>query len=296
MEAWLAPAFADLEPVLGAREPVLLAAACRLADLGARLHPDHRADLVFDQVLRAPIAGHEPRRAGVPGRRHVRPPHRRRRPCPSRDLIARLLTHERRAARPRAGRRHPPGLRPLRPQPRAAARTPTLDIRAGRRRAAGRGSAGAPMLLGEQTAKRAATLAALLERDLKLAPAPRRRGARAKPASDGRASAGQAAAPRARRASHRHHPHPRAVEHQRQLAALQLQRVLAERLAPPAVQRRRVGLGRRWRSSRGRRRWRSAWRRRRRPRPAPSAAPSAVRPPRPAAGETGVVSRSISGA
>ena len=39
------------------REGVLIAAACRLADLGARLHPDHRADLAFDQVLRAPIAG-----------------------------------------------------------------------------------------------------------------------------------------------------------------------------------------------------------------------------------------------
>ena len=28
-----------------------------LADVGVRLHPDHRADLVFEQVLRAPIAG-----------------------------------------------------------------------------------------------------------------------------------------------------------------------------------------------------------------------------------------------
>jgi exopolyphosphatase/guanosine-5'-triphosphate,3'-diphosphate pyrophosphatase len=35
----------------------MLAAASRLADIGARLHPDHRAELVFDQVLRAPIAG-----------------------------------------------------------------------------------------------------------------------------------------------------------------------------------------------------------------------------------------------
>ena len=39
------------------RDPVLAAAACRLADLGARLHPDHRLELVFDQVLRAPIPG-----------------------------------------------------------------------------------------------------------------------------------------------------------------------------------------------------------------------------------------------
>ena len=34
-----------------------MAAACRLAELGAQLHPDHRARLIFDQVLRAPIAG-----------------------------------------------------------------------------------------------------------------------------------------------------------------------------------------------------------------------------------------------
>ena len=57
LEAWLSPTFAALEPVFGHRDATLLAAACRLADLGARLHPDHRADLVFEEVLRAPIAG-----------------------------------------------------------------------------------------------------------------------------------------------------------------------------------------------------------------------------------------------
>lgn len=57
LEAWLAPVFNALPPVMGDRESVLRAAACRLADLGSRLHPDHRADLVFEQVLRAPIAG-----------------------------------------------------------------------------------------------------------------------------------------------------------------------------------------------------------------------------------------------
>ena len=49
--------FAALPPAFGDREPLLTAAACRLADIGARLHPDHRADLVFAQVLRSPIAG-----------------------------------------------------------------------------------------------------------------------------------------------------------------------------------------------------------------------------------------------
>eukprot|EP01035_Chromulina_nebulosa_P041388 gene41388-55987_t len=53
----LAPVFETLPPMFGDRDRVLRAAACRLADLGARLHPDHRADLVFEQVLRAPVAG-----------------------------------------------------------------------------------------------------------------------------------------------------------------------------------------------------------------------------------------------
>lgn len=57
LEAWLSPVFDGLDPIFGDRDPLLRAAACRLADLGSRLHPDHRADLVFEQVLRAPVAG-----------------------------------------------------------------------------------------------------------------------------------------------------------------------------------------------------------------------------------------------
>ena len=58
LEAWLKPLWGALEPLFPpGRDDILLAAACRLCDLGARLHPDHRADLAFDQVLRAPIAG-----------------------------------------------------------------------------------------------------------------------------------------------------------------------------------------------------------------------------------------------
>ena len=64
LEAWLTPAFERLPPVFGARDPVLLAAACRLADLGAGLHPDHRADLAFEQVLRGAHRRHEPSRGG----------------------------------------------------------------------------------------------------------------------------------------------------------------------------------------------------------------------------------------
>ncbi len=58
LEAWLSPFWRGLAPVFeNGREAVLVSAACRLCDIAARLHPDHRADLAFDQVLRAPIAG-----------------------------------------------------------------------------------------------------------------------------------------------------------------------------------------------------------------------------------------------
>ncbi|MDB5439739.1 MAG: Ppx/GppA phosphatase [Caulobacteraceae bacterium] len=61
---WLAPVFSSLPPLMGPREMVLVAAAARLANLGARLHPDHRAELVFEQVLRSPVAGqNHPERA-----------------------------------------------------------------------------------------------------------------------------------------------------------------------------------------------------------------------------------------
>lgn len=58
LERWVAPAAGALPEVFGrARDAVLTRAACMLADIGARLHPDHRVELTFDQVLRAPVAG-----------------------------------------------------------------------------------------------------------------------------------------------------------------------------------------------------------------------------------------------
>jgi len=61
LEQWLAPLWTALPSLFAdggtSRDATLMAAACRLADLGARLHPDHRAELAFDQVLRAPIPG-----------------------------------------------------------------------------------------------------------------------------------------------------------------------------------------------------------------------------------------------
>lgn len=95
LEAWLGPLFEGLPPMFGDRDGVLLAAACRLADLGAFLHPDHRADLAFEQVLRAPLAGmnHAERAflAFVAFARHSAAPQ-----PPDPTTIGRLLTAERR--------------------------------------------------------------------------------------------------------------------------------------------------------------------------------------------------------
>jgi exopolyphosphatase/guanosine-5'-triphosphate,3'-diphosphate pyrophosphatase len=57
LHQWLKPVFSRLPLLFDERDDLLIAAACRLADLGGRLHPDHRADLTFEQVYRAPIAG-----------------------------------------------------------------------------------------------------------------------------------------------------------------------------------------------------------------------------------------------
>jgi exopolyphosphatase/guanosine-5'-triphosphate,3'-diphosphate pyrophosphatase len=58
LRAWIEPVLDALPPGPDAdRDAVLADAACRLADLGARLHPDHRVELAFDQVLRAPVPG-----------------------------------------------------------------------------------------------------------------------------------------------------------------------------------------------------------------------------------------------
>lgn len=58
MAAWLKPVIDPLEPLFGpGRDGLMLCAGAALADVGSRLHPDHRADVAFEQVLRAPVAG-----------------------------------------------------------------------------------------------------------------------------------------------------------------------------------------------------------------------------------------------
>ncbi|XBQ16002.1 MAG: Ppx/GppA family phosphatase [Oceanicaulis sp.] len=55
---WIAPAFETAPAVFSdARDRTLRQAAARLADMGARMHPDHRADLSCTQTLFAPFGG-----------------------------------------------------------------------------------------------------------------------------------------------------------------------------------------------------------------------------------------------
>lgn len=49
--------YSFLHPIAGQfkQDEALLRAICMMADAGAKMHPDHRAQLVYEQVLRAPI-------------------------------------------------------------------------------------------------------------------------------------------------------------------------------------------------------------------------------------------------
>ncbi len=166
LEDWLASAFATLPVLFSAtRDRVLLTAACRLSDIGARLHPDHRADLVFEQVLRAPISGmdhaertflalsifsrHAP--TGTP---------------PDLDVINRLLSsdQQRRARVLGAAMRLGCDLSGRSPALLSAARlsfTPHAVVLTA-------SPASADLLLGEQTAKRGAMVAQILGRDIEI--------------------------------------------------------------------------------------------------------------------------------
>jgi exopolyphosphatase/guanosine-5'-triphosphate,3'-diphosphate pyrophosphatase len=165
LEAWLTPVFQGLAPVFGKREPVLLAAACRLADLGARLHPDHRADIAFEQVLRAPIAGMtHPERAFLACVAFSR--HTAQANPPETETVARLLTGDRQRRARALGAAIRLGCDISGRHGRLLERC-ALTVKGDRLRltaAAGYGD----MLLGEQTAKRAQTVAQALKLKLEL--------------------------------------------------------------------------------------------------------------------------------
>ena len=160
LEAWLTPAFEKLPAVFGARDPVLLAAACRLADLGARLHPDHRADLAFEQVLRAPIAGmNHPERAflaSVAFARHTSAP-----TPPEAAAVARILGADRRQRARALGAAVRLGCDLSGRNPRLLEKS-ALTVKGEHLRLTA-ADGWEDMLLGEQTAKRAQTLATALK-------------------------------------------------------------------------------------------------------------------------------------
>jgi exopolyphosphatase/guanosine-5'-triphosphate,3'-diphosphate pyrophosphatase len=162
LAAWVAPVFSALPPAFE-REPLLTAAACQLADLGAQLHPDHRADLVFAQVLRAPIPGQtHPERAFIAAAAYARYTSRFEPQEP--EVIARLLSAER-VARARAlgaairlgcdlSSRNAGLLRRTSLSLQGSVLTLKVD------------PAHADLLLGEQTERRAVALASRLGRQL----------------------------------------------------------------------------------------------------------------------------------
>jgi exopolyphosphatase/guanosine-5'-triphosphate,3'-diphosphate pyrophosphatase len=167
LEAWASPVFAKLEPLFGRRDTALLAAACRLAELGAQLHPDHRAQLVFQQVLRAPIAGlTHPERvflACAAFHRHTAAE------APEAALVERLLDPERQQRARAIGATLRLGCDLSGRSPELLART-RLGIERGRV-VLQADEDWRSVLLGDQTTKRAQAAAALLEREPRIRPA-----------------------------------------------------------------------------------------------------------------------------
>ena len=131
-----------------------------MADLGARLHPDHRADVVFEQVLRAPIAGmNHTERAFLASAMFSR--HTAASTTPEEATVARVLSPERRQRARALGAAIRLGCDLSGRNPRLLERS-SLAIK-GERLALTAAPGWEDMLLGEQTAKRAQTLAAVLK-------------------------------------------------------------------------------------------------------------------------------------
>jgi len=164
LEAWIGPLFEKLPALFDGRDEVLTAAASRLADLGARLHPDHRADLAYEQVLRAPLAGmtHAERvfLATVAFARHSAAPQ------PPDLAIARVLTPERRQRARALGSALRLGCDLSGHNPRLLEKS-AVTVK-GDRLVLTALVGWEDMLLGEQTARRAQTLAQALKLKLEI--------------------------------------------------------------------------------------------------------------------------------
>ncbi|MEO6341114.1 MAG: Ppx/GppA phosphatase family protein [Caulobacteraceae bacterium] len=165
LETWLAPMWRGLDPVFKGRDAIMTRAACELSDIGARLHPDHRAELAFNQVLRAPIPGQShAERAFLAVATHAR--YTSREAAEVQDAVARLLSPERmrRARALGAAMRLGADL---------AARRPALLPRSTLATAKGAvvltvEADAADLLLGEQTTKRLETLGKSLDMETKI--------------------------------------------------------------------------------------------------------------------------------
>ena len=165
LEAWIGPTFEALPPLFGTRDPVLTAAACRLADIGARLHPDHRADLAFDQVLRAPLAGMtHPERVFLAYVAFAR--HSAATPPIDGTAIGRVLTSERRQRARALGSAIRLGCDLSGRNPRLLEKS-SLTVR-GEKLVLTALAGWEDMLLGEQSARRAQTLAQALKLKLEM--------------------------------------------------------------------------------------------------------------------------------
>lgn len=103
LKAWIAPMLEALPASFSPeRDAVLADAACRLSDIGARLHPDHRIELAFDQVLRAPVPGqNHAERAWLATAINARYGGPAATPAP--ELVRRLLSDEQRRSARAAG-------------------------------------------------------------------------------------------------------------------------------------------------------------------------------------------------
>jgi len=167
LSEFLAPAFAALPPVFEAGgDARLLQAACRLADIGARLHPEHRAELAFIQVLHAPIAGQgHQERAFLATAVHARYGGSASN-IPEAETISRLLDED------CASRARVLGLAmrlgcDLAGRAPAPLRDSTLEFKKSKVVVTA-AKARADILMGEQTAKRANALAQALELELEV--------------------------------------------------------------------------------------------------------------------------------
>jgi len=97
LEHWIAPMFVQQPAVFSpTHDKVLRGAAARLADMGGPLHPDQRVEVMFDLILRAPLAAisHEERAflAAAVHHRYAKTPPR------AAPAYMRLLNDERRSA------------------------------------------------------------------------------------------------------------------------------------------------------------------------------------------------------